>query len=242
MKASIILATYKEKENIVPLINALLKECKENKIECEIIVVDDNSPDGTAKVIKKNFGKNKKINLIVRKNERGLGTAVGRGVEEAKGDIVVFMDSDFSHDPKDVVKIIKLTENFDIVNGSRHMKGGGMQSATYRKFASIAGKYAGSLYMGIILGMKLTDYTNGYFAVRKSVLDKLDCKRIFYGYGDYYFRLFYYAKRKGAKIKEIPVFYKFREAGQSKTNFINHGLQYIREGLKLRFGKSLDRS
>lgn len=235
MKASIVLATYKEKENIVKLIKSILESCKKEKINCEIIVVDDNSPDGTADAVRKAYGKNKSVKLIVRTNEKGLGTAVGRGVKESIGDVVVFMDSDFSHDPKEIPKLIKLIKKYDIVNGSRHIKGGGMQSTGLRKIASKAARIAGTLYIGLVLGVKLTDYTNGYFVVRKSILNKLNQKKIFHGYGDYYFRLFYHAKKKGATIREIPVHYKFREEGESKTNFLKHGMQYALAGLKLRF-------
>ena len=213
-----------------------MNNCKKNKISCEIIVVDDNSPDGTADAVKKAYGKNKQVKLIVRINEKGLGTAVGRGVKESRGDVIVFMDTAFSHDPKDISKLINGTEKYDIVSGSRHMKGGGMQSSVHRKFASLAGRFAGKLYLDMMLKVRLTDYTNGYFAVRRSVLKKLNNEKIFYGYGDYYFRLFYYANKQGAYIKEIPVFYKFREHGESKTNFISHGWQYIKAGLNLRFG------
>lgn len=236
MKASIILATYNEKGNIIKLIRDILDNCKREQINCEIIIVDDNSPDGTAAAVKKSFRTDKRVKLILRKNERGLGTAVGRGVREASGDVLVFMDADFSHDPEDIPKLVKLTKDHDIVNGSRHIKGGGMESTPFRKFASLAGKSSGKLYMGLILGLNITDYTNGFFAARKSVIDKLNSDKIFYGYGDYYFRLFYHAKNNGSTIKEIPVFYKFREEGESKTNFLKHGFQYMKEGLKLRFG------
>lgn len=235
MKVSIILATYKEKENISKLIGEILKILKKDKLDCEIIVIDDNSPDETAAEVRKHFAKNRKVKLIVRKNEKGLGTAMGRGVKESKGDVVVFMDTDFSHDPADIPKMIKLIKIYDIVNGSRHMKGGDMKSTRYRKLASIAARFAGSFYIGLILGVRLTDYTNGFFVVKKDLIDKLDHKKIFYGYGDYSFRLFYHASKKGAKIKEIPVMYKFRKKGESKTNFFKHGIQYAIEGLKLRF-------
>lgn len=238
MKASIVLATYNERNNVVRLIKSLMKECSANKIDCEIIVVDDNSPDGTADVVRKEFSKNKNVKLIVRKNERGLGSAAGRGASEASGEIVVFMDCDFSHNPKDVPRLIKLTRDYEIVNGSRHMKGGGIESTPIRKLASLAGKLAGRLYIGLILGIYITDYTNGFFAVRKEILDKLDYSKIFYGYGDYYFRLFYYAVRRGAEIKEVPVFYKFREDGESKTNFLKHGFGYALAGFRLIFKDS----
>jgi len=234
MKASIVLATYKEKENIVKLIKSILENCKKDKLPCEIIVVDDNSPDGTAEAVKKAYGKNKDVKLIVRTNEKGLGTAVGRGVKESTGDVLVFMDSDFSHDPADIPKMAKLAKDYEIVNGSRHIKGSYIKTTWFRKLATLLLR----IYMSLVLQLNITDYTNGYIVVRKSVLNKLDIGKIFYGYGDYYFRLFYYSvKGTGAKIKEVPVYYKFREAGESKTNFIKHGWQYATAALKLRFGR-----
>ncbi len=232
MKVSVVLGTYKEKENIVKLIRVILETCKKDSLPCEVIVVDDNSPDGTADVVRKSFGKNKNVKLIVRTNERGLGTAVGRGVEAATGDVVVFMDSDFSHDPKLIPEMVRWTEKYEVVNGSRYLKGGGLETKGYRKLVAKIAK----LCMTVILGLHITDYTNGYIVIRRSVLDRLDRKDIFYGYGDYYFRLFYRAVEQGARIKEVPSYYKFREGGESKTRIIKHGWQYLREALKLRFG------
>lgn len=234
MKVSIVLATFKEKDNIVKLIKSILENCEKEKINCEIIVVDDNSPDGTADAVRKSYSKNKNVKLIVRTNEKGLGTAVGRGVKESTGDVLVFMDSDFSHDPADIPKMAKLTKDYEIVNGSRHMKGGYIKTTWFRKLATFLLR----IYMSTILQLNITDYTNGYIVIKKSVLNKLDIDKIFYGYGDYYFRLFFYSvKKTGARIKEVPVHYKFREAGESKTNFIKHGWQYATAALKLRFGR-----
>lgn len=232
MKASIILATYKEKENIVKLIKSLLDNCKKGKINCEIIVVDDNSPDGTSDVVKKSYGKNKNVKLIVRKNEKGLGTAVGRGVKEAAGDVLIFMDSDFSHDPKEIPTMVRLAKKYEVISGSRHIRKGLIKTTFFRKLATILLR----IYMTLVLQLNITDYTNGYILIRRETLNKLDADKIFYGYGDYYFRLFYHAKKKaGAKIKEVPAYYKFREAGESKTNFIKHGWQYASAAIKLRF-------
>lgn len=232
MKVSVILATYKEKENIAKLISAILNAFRHEKNVCEIIVVDDNSPDGTAEAVRKAYGRNKKVRLIVRKDEKGLGTAVRRGVEESKGDAIVFMDSDFSHDPNQIPEMARLVDKHGIVSGSRYEKGGGIETSFYRKMATKMMK----LYMNVILRLNIKDYTNGFFIVKRSVLEKLDYERIFYGYGDYYFRLYYYASKKGIKIKEIPTHYKFREEGVSKTNIIKHGWQYITSALKLRLG------
>lgn len=232
MKASVILATYNEKENIVKLSRAIMKIMRKAKIDYEIIVVDDNSPDRTANAARKAFGKNKKIKLIIRKNERGLGTAVGRGVKEANGNVIVFMDTDFSHNPEQIPELVKLTNKYDIVNASRYEKGGGFNTKIYRKIATKIMK----IYISLLLQLNINDYTNGFFAARKVIIDKLEHERIFYGYGDYYFRFFYAASKKGARIKEIPTYYKFRKEGQSKTNILNHGIQYALAAIKLRLG------
>lgn len=232
MKASIILATYKEKENITKLIKALLEACKKAKITPEIIVVDDNSPDGTAKAVEKEYSKNKKVKIIVRKNERGLATAIRRGIEESKEDILVFMDTDFSHNPNLVPKLIKLTKDKDIVSGSRYVKGGDLQTDLHRNIITILEQ----LYVRFMIGYNITDYTLGFLAIRKSLLNKLNLDKIFYGYGDYCIRLFHYtSKKKNTKILEIPATYKIREEGESKTNIIKHSFQYFFEVLKLRF-------
>lgn len=232
MKTSVILATYKERDNIVKLIDAILKSFKKRKMEVEAIVVDDNSPDGTAEAVRKAYGKNKRVKLIVRKDEKGLGTAVGRGVKEATGEVIVFMDTDFSHDPSQIPSMVKLTDKYEIVSGSRYEKGGGLETKGYRKIAANIMR----IYISLVLQLRIKDYTNGFFAMRKSVLDKLNHNKIFYGYGDYYFRLYYYASKEGAKIKEVPAFYKFRKEGVSKTNIIKHGWQYIISAIKLRLG------
>jgi dolichol-phosphate mannosyltransferase len=231
MKASIILATYKEKENIVSLIKALFDACKKEKIQCEIIVVDDNSPDHTADAVKKEYGKNKRVKLIVRKNERGLATAILRGIRESKHDTVVFMDTDFSHDPKLVPKLIKLTKKYDIASGSRYVKDGKLKTDFHRTVITFLEQF----YVRFMIGSSITDYTLGFLAIKKSLLNNLDLDKIFYGYGDYCIRLFHHAKKSNAQILEIPAIYKNREQGESKTKVIKHSIQYFFEVLKLRF-------
>ena len=231
IKTSVILATYNEKENINKLISAILNIFKKNNLECNIVVVDDNSPDKTADIVRKKYRRNKKIKIIVRKNEKGLATAIKRGIEESDGEILVFMDTDFSHDPGLIPKMIRLTKNYEVVSGSRYIKGGGIETKSYRKIATTIME----IYIRIILGTNIKDFTNGFVAVRRDLLDNLNLEEIFYGYGDYCIRLFYYALKRKAKILEIPAFYKFRKEGGSKTNILSHGLQYALEVLKLRF-------
>jgi dolichol-phosphate mannosyltransferase len=230
MRTSVVLATYKEKENLVRLIKAIFNAFKKNDLACDIVVVDDNSPDGTADSVRKAFGSDSRVKVIVRTEEKGLATAIRRGIDESEGDVLVFMDTDFSHDPNLIPKMVKLTKGYDIVSGSRYVQGGGIQSKWYRTLTTTAME----MYIRIMLGLKVKDYTNGFLAVRRSLLNKLNLDKIFYGYGDYCIRLFYHSLKKGAHILEIPAVYKFREEGVSKTNVLKHGIQYGLEVLKLK--------
>ena len=203
MKASVVLATYNESGNILNLIEEILNNISKTKFTPEVIVVDDNSPDGTAEKAKKIFQKDERVKIIVRKDERGLGSAAGRGFKESTGDDVIFMDADYSNPPKEIPGLLKFCDNHDLVSGSRHIEGGELKTSFFRKFAAKSMK----IFMGSVLSLDMTDYTNGFFAVKKEALNKLDFDRIFYGYGDYYFRLYYLASLQGAKLNEVPSTY-----------------------------------
>ena len=125
MDLSIILPTYNEKNNINILIKKILEILNdvENK---EIIVVDDNSPDGTYLYCKKEFEKNNQIKLILRQNNRGLANSIGDGIKVSKGKNIIIMDTDLSHDPKLITQIINLNKDYDIVSCSRYCEGGSM--------------------------------------------------------------------------------------------------------------------
>ncbi|MEK6853749.1 MAG: glycosyltransferase, partial [Nanoarchaeota archaeon] len=118
IKVSVVLATYNERDNIIPLIAAVIKNLeKSGNYDFEIVVVDDSSPDGTSEVVRKAYAKNKKVRLITR-HERGLATAIRRGVEESKGDVIVMMDTDFSHDPLQLPELVGLALKYGVGNGS----------------------------------------------------------------------------------------------------------------------------
>ncbi len=230
MKVSVVLATYNERDNIVRLVPALVDDFKAHKLDYEIIVVDDRSPDGTAEAAKKEFSKNRKVKVIVR-TERGLATALRRGIEESNGDVVVLMDTDFSHSPVQVSALASLAAKSGIASGSRFMRGGRFVAKAYRSL----GTRIVQLFARIVLGVPCSDFTNGFVAVRRDALRRLDFRRIFFGYGDYCFRLFYYLHRAGYKVAEIPSIYKPRVHGASKTRELSTGFGYLLEILKLRF-------
>ena len=118
MKTSIILPTYNEKDNIVELINAIFAILASDSLDFEIVLVDDNSPDGTAEAVRQNFDGNGRVKLFVRTQERGLATAIRYGLEHSDGDILVFMDTDFNHDPAMIPQIYAYISNFSRKNPS----------------------------------------------------------------------------------------------------------------------------
>ena len=226
MKISVIMPTYNEKGNIVRLIKAIQKElnAKRKDIEQEYIVIDDNSPDKTADFVKKTFRKDRRVRLSVRKNERGLATAIKTGIRKSTGDVILIMDTDFNHDPKDIPLLLDYADDYDIVLGSRFVRGGGMES------------YIFNLYVRIMTGLKTKDSQSGFIAVRKEVLGRFDLDSIFHGYGDFSLRMLYKAKKLSMTMKEVPVIYKKRTYGESKTRFVKHLFQYTMTVIRLRLG------
>ncbi len=229
MKVSVVLATYNERDNIVKLVPALVSNLKSSSLDYEIIIVDDKSPDGTADAAGEAFARNRKVKVIVR-NERGLATALRRGVEESSGDVVVLMDTDFSHNPSMVSDLASLAFKSGVANGSRFVRGGRFVARFYRSL----GTRLVQLFARILLGIPCTDFTNGFVAVRSGAFKKLDFNKVFVGYGDYCIRLFYYLHRAGLGISELPSIYKPRIHGASKTKEFSTGLDYLKEIVKLR--------
>ncbi len=230
VSVSVVLPTYNEKGNIEGLSKELISELKANGYTSEIIIVDDNSPDGTGKVATELSDKNKEVKAIVRTNERGLATAILRGIEESKGSIIVLMDCDFSHPPKFVPIMVKELANADAVFASRYVRGGKMNTDPVQYFLSLLFNYT----IKILIGTQVIDTTNGFFAIKKSALDGLLNRKVFSGYGDYCFKMLYYLKPKKLKIKEIPFHYMPRRYGSSKTSLVKAGISYSLEALKLR--------
>lgn len=229
MKASIILPTYKEKDNIVELIQAIFAALEPCALDYEVVVVDDNSPDDTAEAVRQNFGGDSRVKLFVRITERGLATAIRYGVERSNGDIVVSMDTDFNHDPAILPQMIKFLEYYDIVIGSRFVMAGGMEDR-FRQFASLIYNYG----IRLLFGTPVHDNLSGFFSIRRKQLEALDLDQIYYGYGDYFIRLLMVAHKRGYRMLEVPVFYRLRIHGHSKTQFLSTFVQYSQVLLALR--------
>lgn len=233
---SIILPTYNEKENIVPLIEAIAEVFSQMKKQLfEIIVVDDNSPDGTSEAVNKYLIKNKNIKLITRKEDRGLASAIKTGIYGSKGEYIAIMDTDFSHSPEYLrILINTIKENdYDTVIASRYIRGGGMDVKKYKYLLS---KLINNILV-FVLNIKIRDLTGGFFIIKKSLLEKVDLEKIFVGYGDYFFRLFYELKKIKYSFKELPFKYISRKYGESKTKTFKMGVNYFKTMFLLRLGK-----
>jgi len=233
MKLSVILPTFNEKESILLLITDILLILGNEGYEYEIVVVDDNSPDGTYDHILRNFSGDSRVRPLLRKNEKGLATAILHGIKNATGDRIVVMDTDFNHPPKLIPLLVKITDFFDIASGSRYIIGGGMELSRARYI----GSKLFNKFIHYTLGVKTTDNLSGFFAFKKEILEKTDPDSIFYGYGDYYIRFLYEMQKQKKFILEVPVVYEDRKGGLSKTNFKNEILRYTRTVFKIRFGQ-----
>ncbi len=230
-KISIILPAYNEAKNIIHLIKALEKKLTETKYSYEIIVVDDNSPDQTWKIVADYAGNHSNIKLINRESERGLTSALNMGVHMANGDIAVWMDCDFSHSPEILNNFLsELNEEVDVVIGSRWVPGG----ADKRK-----GSYLFQRYLSLILSktasfmikIPVKDVTSGYIAIKKQCLDQVG--PLEGDYGEYFIDLLCKLNKANYRIKEIPMIFKNREVGESKTatnwwDYFRRGIKYLR--------------
>ncbi len=216
---SIILPTYNEAGNIIPLVNGIKKYL--NSYRYEILVIDDDSPDDTGGIVRRRFVKNKKVRLFIRKKNQGLSYAIRFGIEKAEGNLIIVMDTDFNHNPKDLPRLINATHHFDLVTGSRYIKGGGMENRMRYVLS-----YVYNMIIRFILRLETHDNLSGFFIIKKKALIKFDFDQIFYGYGDYFIRLLHQAQKNKLAIHEIPVFYKNRISGSSKSRFFSMFIQY----------------
>ncbi len=230
MKTSIILPTYNEKDNIVELIQTIFKAVKPTNMEFDIVVVDDHSPDGTATAVQQAFGQDSHVKLFVRTAGRGLATALRYGIEHSDGEILVFMDTDFNHDPVLIPQMIKFLEYYEIIIGSRFVMAGGMEDK-FRQFSSHVYNYG----IRLLFGTPVHDNLSGFFSIYRDKLTTMDLDQIYYGYGDYFIRLLMVANKRGYHMLEIPVFYRLRMHGHSKTQFLSTFMQYSAALLTLRF-------
>ncbi len=228
---SVILPTYDERDNIVPLVQAIQRELGNAGIAYELLIVDDSSPDGTAQVVRDHFGDDERVRLFVRTEDRGLARAIVYGINRAQGDTVAIMDTDFNHDPAMLPQMVKFLEYYDIIIGSRFTMGGGMEDRW-----RYLGSFMFNFFVRVILRTQIQDNLCGFFTIRRDKLLNMDVERIFDGYGEYFMHLLFLAWRKRYTILEVPVFYIKRPHGKSKSRFLNMLVNYSWTALQVRLG------
>jgi dolichol-phosphate mannosyltransferase len=216
MRATVCLPTYNERENLPRMIEALRPVLRDGD---RVLVIDDNSPDGTGEVADALAAAHPFVAVLHRPHKEGLGRAYIAGFERALAEgaeLVLEMDCDFSHDPADVPRLIETAENgADLVLGSRYVPGGGTRNwGLARRLIS----RGGSLYTGLFLHMGVKDPTGGFKCFRRRVLEQLDLDSVTpRGYA-FQIELTYRAKQAGFKVVEIPITFVDRVVGQSKMS------------------------
>jgi len=214
--AWLILPTYNEAQNIEPLVRAALPQLEGTGLAHTILVVDDGSPDGTGQVADRLAAELEAVRVLHRKRKEGLGRAYLAGFALALSEgaeLVLEMDSDFSHDPADVPRLIAAADAADLVLGSRYMPGGGIANwGIVRRVLS----RGGSAYARIVLGVPVRDLTGGFKCFNRSVLETIDLDTVHAdGYG-FQIELSYRAVQAGFSVTEVPILFRERRVGQSK--------------------------
>ena len=214
MKILIIIPTYNELENIPTLLPEVLS--KNDGIN--VLIVDDNSPDGTGAFVENEMKKDNRIHLIKRPSKLGLGTAYIAGFKYALQNdfqLVFEMDADFSHDPNEIPKFLKEIENSDLVLGSRYISGVNVINWPMRRL--LLSSFA-NFYTRFITGMPVHDATGGYKCFRREVLEAINLKKVTSNGYAFQIEMTYKAWKKGFRVKEIPIIFVDRVKGKSKMS------------------------
>ena len=229
MKTIIVIPTYDERENVGPMSKAVLAAS-----DAELLFVDDNSPDGTGEAIEELIKSEPRIHCLHRTKKEGLGRAYVAGFEAALGmgaDRVVQMDCDFSHDPKDLPRL--MAEDADLVIGSRYVKGGGTPGWPFKRRLI---SRAGGVFIRAVTGMPLRDPTGGFKCWTAAALRKIDFATVASAGYSFQLEMNHRAWKAGCSIREIPIVFTDRARGYSK---ITPGIavESVKISLALRFGR-----
>lgn len=220
LKVSIIIPTYNERKNLPVLIDQLIAVFKGHIIQGNIIVIDDESPDGTGVVADELSNKISNMYVIHRHGKLGIGSAYIAGfkyaIEKISSDLIITMDSDLSHDPECISSFINLCSNgCDVVIGSRYIAGGGIENwSFYRRIISRGANFLAST----ILGVRVHDMTTGYRCYKKEVIQAIDLKTIKSEGYSFLEEILYRCNQKKFTICETPIVFADRKYGKSKLS------------------------
>jgi len=215
VRAVICLPTYDERENLEPMLRALGEVLGPDD---RVLVIDDNSPDGTGALADRLAAELKAVEVLHRPRKEGLGPAYLAGFRRALelgAELVVEIDCDFSHDPADVPRLLDAAGDADLVLGSRYVPGGSVENwGTVRRAISAGG----SLYARLLLGVPVRDLTGGFKCYRRAVLETIDLGAIHSRGYAFQIETTYRALRRGFRVREIPIRFADREVGGSKMS------------------------
>jgi len=213
-RALVIIPTYNEKENIRSVVQLVLSQAA----NLDVLVVDDNSPDGTAAIVTEVAKAEPRVNLMSRAGKLGLGTAYIAGFKWglSKGyDYLIEMDADFSHDPREIPNMLKAIQQADLILGSRYINGVRVVNwPLSRLFLSKGASY----YVRIITGLPVHDPTGGFKCFRRQVLEAIELDTVRSNGYAFQIEMSYKAWMKGFRVREIPITFADRYAGQSKMS------------------------
>ncbi len=234
LKAFVVIPTYNERDNIERIVLEILVQ--DNDID--VLIVDDNSPDGTGDIIDKQAVGNPRIHVIHRAGKLGLGSAYREGFAYAlaKGaDYIFEMDADFSHDPSMLPVFLEKIKDLDVVIGSRYLNGVSVVNWPIRRLIL---SYCANVYTRIITGLKISDCTGGFKCFRRIVLESINLDRIKSDGYSFQIEMNYRCVEKGFRVGEIPIIFIDRHAGTSKMS-----MKIVREAIiivwKLKLGSLL---
>ena len=226
MGFSVILPTLNENGHIKDLINNISNIFENKQIDYEIIVVDDNSLDGTIETIKNMCKRNLNLKLIVRNNKnKNLAESLNDGIKKSVFDNLVWMDADFQHPPKYIEKFIKVSDTNDAIICSRFLNNSEryFNNPELNKDINENQSYFYNKLCKLFLYKDITDYTSGFVSIKKKVFENYKLKGF---YGNYFVDLIIYLKKNNYKVIEIPFKDETRASGYSKT-VVNFNLKYI---------------
>lgn len=214
-KSVIVIPTYNSGKSIVRTINGVLKYLPKTRI----IIVDDNSPDGTSEKVKKHFSKDKRISLIIRKQKGGRGSAVIRGFQEGlknkNNDLFIEMDADLCHHPMYIPILIEKCQKFDVTITSKYLKDSKIIGLNTKRL--LFSKFV-NFYIKTLLGIPISDYTNGFRCYRRKAFERINFNKIRSQGFIVLSEIIYHIYKNGGSIGEIPFVFKYYNINPSNLN------------------------
>ncbi len=215
LRALVTIPTYNERENI----EIIYREVRRSARDCDILIIDDNSPDGTGAIADGLARRDRRVKVMHRTGKLGLGTANVAGMRYALQnayDVLISIDADMSHPPANIPKMLDRIRNCDCVIGSRYVKDGGMVNWGLKRLFQSTVANTGAR---VLLGLTQKDVTSGFKCFRTDLLSRIGPDRIVSVGYVYYVEILFRAVKAGARVEEIPIIFYNRDRGASKLNY-----------------------